>query len=369
MGERRSAATSARWLAGGLLGLWACVAYVLWPRVRVVERQSCVPVERVLWAPRVVTAASGLAAALLHVDVRGKLRAVEPASRAQAEAYATEHALPFEPHDGLTISPGVVDVRVQLAPLGRSWEGYAHGTRAAVAGGVTTVVDGPFGSVPPATSKHALQLHMRAAATDLLYANVGFLAGLTPAAARNPLELFALAAAGPLGFYAVLSPMHDEAGAQPLDAAALRAAAEPIWRTGAPLLVRAELAADEEVARVLGEALFALEAERADPLTHLRTRRAEWQTAGLAVLADLVGDVPALRLHAAAVARADDATREQLLRARDRGGARFTADVGAAHLSFDALDPLGRHEAQGRAGDRRRGESSRPLGAAARGRA
>ena len=154
-----------------------------------------------------------------------------------------------------------------------------------------------------------------------------------------------------------------------LDAAALRAAAEPIWRTGAPLLVRAELAADEEVARVLGEALFALEAERADPLTHLRTRRAEWQTAGLAVLADLVGDVPALRLHAAAVARADDATREQLLRARDRGGARFTADVGAAHLSFDALDPLGRHEAQGRAGDRRRGESSRPLGAAARGRA
>ena len=44
------------------------------------------------------------------------------------------------------ISPGVVDSAAHLAHaehggIGRTWEGFATGTQAAAAGGVTTVVD------------------------------------------------------------------------------------------------------------------------------------------------------------------------------------------------------------------------------------
>lgn len=333
-------ATSVRSLALCLLSLWvgwALLAFLLWPSRRLVERLPCLPVERVLWAPHVVTAAFGLVPALLRIDARGKLSHVAPAGRADAEAYAASHGLALEAHDGLTISPGVVDARVQLASPGRAWEGYAHGTRAAVAGGVTTVVDGPFGSLPPATDKHGLQLHMRAAATDALSAHVGFLAGLTPALARDALGLFALARVGPLGFYAVLSPMHEAAGAQPLEPEALRAAAEPIARIGLPLLVRAELASLEGVQRLQAAAVYEQEADKLDPLTHLRTRPAEWQADALGALAQLVGDVPKLRLHATDLARADEQTRAALARARELGGARFSADTAPHYLRFDAL--------------------------------
>mmetsp|Transcript_13110 Transcript_13110/g.33764 ORF Transcript_13110/g.33764 Transcript_13110/m.33764 type:complete len:514 (-) Transcript_13110:114-1655(-) len=330
---------SARRLALALLGAWVLIATVmLWPSP-VIQLRSCLVRERVVWAPHVVLAAHayGTVAAYLRIDAHGRLAAVAPATRAEAEVHAREQALPFEPHDGSTISPGVVDARVQLASPGRDWEGYAHGTRAAVAGGVTTVVDGPFGSDPPATGKHELQLHMRAAATSALSSHVGFLAGLTPSLARDALGLFALAGSGALGFYAVLSPMHDAAGARPLAVDDLRVAAETISRTGLPLLVRAELASFEQFELVRGQALYEFEADRMDPLTHLRTRPAEWQTAALQELARIAKATSALRLHLTDIARLDDDALPLLADARAASNGRLTADTAPHYLAFDAL--------------------------------
>src|SRR5713226_7397916 len=62
------------------------------------------------------------------------------------------------------VLPGVVDTHVHLNEPGRSeWEGFATGTRAAAAGGVTTVVDMPLNSIPVTTNVEALRRKARAA--------------------------------------------------------------------------------------------------------------------------------------------------------------------------------------------------------------
>jgi allantoinase len=55
--------------------------------------------------------------------------------------------------DGEVLIPGLVDTHVHVNEPGRTeWEGFASATRAAAAGGVTTIVDMPLNSIPPTTS-------------------------------------------------------------------------------------------------------------------------------------------------------------------------------------------------------------------------
>src|SRR5712692_4517527 len=62
------------------------------------------------------------------------------------------------------VLPGIVDTHVHLNEPGRTeWEGFATGTRAAAAGGVTTVVDMPLNSIPVTTNVAALRRKARAA--------------------------------------------------------------------------------------------------------------------------------------------------------------------------------------------------------------
>ena len=61
--------------------------------------------------------------------------------------------------------PGLVDTHVHVNEPGRTqWEGFASATRAAAAGGVTTIVDMPLNSIPPTTSVAALEVKRAAAA-------------------------------------------------------------------------------------------------------------------------------------------------------------------------------------------------------------
>ncbi|WAQ82834.1 hypothetical protein PtA15_3A198 [Puccinia triticina] len=53
----------------------------------------------------------------------------------------------------LLVFPGLVDLHVHLNEPGRTaWEGFKNGTNAAVAGGVTTLVNIPLNVVPPTTT-------------------------------------------------------------------------------------------------------------------------------------------------------------------------------------------------------------------------
>ena len=59
----------------------------------------------------------------------------------------------IEADEDSLVMPGLVDTHVHINEPGRTdWEGFATATRAAAAGGVTTLVDMPLNSIPPTTT-------------------------------------------------------------------------------------------------------------------------------------------------------------------------------------------------------------------------
>jgi allantoinase len=79
-----------------------------------------------------------------------------------------------------TLIPGLVDTHVHVNEPGRTeWEGFASATRAAAAGGVTTLIDMPLNSIPPTTTVEALTLK-RSVAADQAFVDVGFWGGAIP---------------------------------------------------------------------------------------------------------------------------------------------------------------------------------------------
>jgi allantoinase len=107
------------------------------------------------------------------------------------------------PRDATTLAddevllPGLVDSHVHVNEPGRTeWEGFASATRAAAAGGVTTVVDMPLNSIPPTVNVKALQVK-RQAAQGQVAVDVAFWGGAVPGNAR---QLRRLHEAGVVGF-------------------------------------------------------------------------------------------------------------------------------------------------------------------------
>ncbi|GAB3520059.1 allantoinase AllB [Arthrobacter monumenti] len=79
-----------------------------------------------------------------------------------------------------TLIPGLVDSHVHVNEPGRTeWEGFASATRAAAAGGVTTIIDMPLNSIPPTVNRDALQVK-RSVAKDQAFVDVGFWGGAVP---------------------------------------------------------------------------------------------------------------------------------------------------------------------------------------------
>ncbi len=99
------------------------------------------------------------------------------------------------------VSPGLIDSHVHVNEPGRTdWEGFASATRAAAAGGITTLIDMPLNSIPATTTVEALETK-RGAAAGRCRVDVGFWGGVVPG---NSTELAGLAAAGVCGFKAFL---------------------------------------------------------------------------------------------------------------------------------------------------------------------
>lgn len=99
--------------------------------------------------------------------------------------------------------PGLVDTHVHVNDPGRTeWEGFWTATRAAAAGGITTLVDMPLNSLPPTTTVAHLRTKQQVAA-DKAHIDVGFWGGAVP---DNVKDLRPLHEAGVFGFKAFLSP-------------------------------------------------------------------------------------------------------------------------------------------------------------------
>lgn len=145
-------------------------------------------------------------------------------------------AVAVEDVGDLVLMPGLVDTHVHMNEPGRTeWEGFETATRAAAAGGVTTLLDMPLNSVPATTSVSGLEAK-RLAARGKCAVDVGFIGGVVPG---NAHEVAHLRAAGVLAFkcFLVDSGVDEFPGVHEED---LREAFPVLATLGVPLMVHAE---------------------------------------------------------------------------------------------------------------------------------
>jgi allantoinase len=173
----------------------------------------------------------GERAAAVHVDrARGTIVAVTDLDAAPAGLETIDAGT-------MCLLPGLVDTHVHINDPGRTdWEGFESATRAAAAGGVTTLVDMPLNSIPPTTTLDGISAKVRALEAKA-HVDVALCGGLVPS---NPAGLAELFAEGVLAFKCFLaesgvgefSHVHENE---------LRAGMTELARINAPLFVHAEL--------------------------------------------------------------------------------------------------------------------------------
>ena len=184
--------------------------------------------EHALLGERVVTPEGVRDAAVI---IRGeKIAAVLPRGELPAGLHARDVG-------ELVLMPGLVDSHVHVNEPGRTeWEGFETATRAAAAGGITTIVDMPLNCIPVTTTREALRIK-RDAVASLLGVDVALWGGVVPG---NAGELAGMAADGIAGAKAFLvhSGIDEFPAASESD---LRAAMRELRRLGLPLIAHAEL--------------------------------------------------------------------------------------------------------------------------------
>jgi allantoinase len=204
--------------------------------------------------------------------------------------------------DDEVLLPGLVDSHVHVNEPGRTeWEGFASATRAAAAGGITTIVDMPLNSIPPTVSVEALHVK-RAVAAGQVSVDVAFWGGAVPG---NADQMQPLLAAGAVGVKCFLLdsgvpefPPLDDAGlrralaqlaavdglliAHCEDDAVIAAAPQPGGPSYAAFLASRPGAAEETAigrliaaARETGARVHVVHLADADALPMLRAARAE----------------------------------------------------------------------------------------------
>jgi len=252
----------------------------------------------------------GMRAAAIAVE-NGRITAIDPPPPAGADLVDA---------GSMVVMPGLVDTHVHINEPGRTeWEGFETATRAAAAGGVTTLVDMPLNSIPPTTTVEALETKRRAAA-GRCHVDVGFWGGIVPG---NSLHLEPLARAGVFGFKCFLSPSGVDEFPN-VSESDLRLAMPIAASTRLPVLAHAEwppLLLDPKP----GD----------DPRQHatwLRTRPPAAEQAAIDLLIDLAGHASAL-LHIVHLASADALPAIAVARSR---GLKITVETCPHYLAFCA---------------------------------
>ena len=237
------------------------------------------------------------------------------------------------------LMPGLVDTHVHINGPGRTdWEGFATATRAAAAGGVTTLIDMPLNSVPPTTTAAGLCAKLEAA-RGKCFVDVGFWGGALPS---NQAELSPLFDAGVFGFKCFLVPSGVDEFPNLVEVD-LRTAMRELSRMRAPLLVHAELPGPIEhaasienpapgVSRVSGTPQASDDSRRY--ARYLRSRPAEAESEAVKLVIRLCREFRT-RVHIVHVSSADAVS---LLRDAQAEGLPITAETCPHYLHFAAED-------------------------------
>jgi allantoinase len=270
---------------------------------------AAAPASLAVRSSRIVTPEGERAGAVLVDD--GRILAI-------VDAANVPKGTPTEDVGGAVLLPGLVDSHVHVNEPGRTeWEGFASATRAAAAGGVTTIVDMPLNSSPVTTTRDALE-RKRDAAAGGGQVDCAFWGGLVPG---NASELPRLLDAGACGVKAFLC----DSGIPEFPPAAesdLRRALPVLAERGKPLLVHAELAHQAKPSA-------------GDPRrysTWLESRPPSWESEAVALLLRLCRELRA-RIH---VVHLSAAAAASLVAEAVREGVPLTAETCPHYLALAA---------------------------------
>jgi allantoinase len=218
----------------------------------------------------------------------------------------------------LVISPGLVDSHVHVNEPGRTeWEGFETATRAAAAGGVTTIVDMPLNCIPVTTTRGAFEVKL-AATAGRRYVDVGFWGGVVPGNAR---DLAALANAGVLGCKAFMVPSGIDEFPHATERDLLEAL--PVLKEhGLPLLAHAELDLGATVSEANAQAYRG----------YLQSRPAAWEDEAIRLLVKLCRQT---RCHVHVVHLSSASSLETVRQAKAEG-LPFTVETCPHYLCLEA---------------------------------
>lgn len=276
------------------------------------------PVDLIIRGRRVVTTQGVEPAAVMIQGER--ISSVQPYDRFRASGSVIDAG-------DLVVMAGLVDTHVHLNDPGRAdWEGFETGTRAAAAGGITSVIDMPLNSIPVTTSVAALMEKIETAESRISV-DCGFWGGVVPG---NSDELEPMIEAGIFGFkcFLVDSGIDDF---KPVTEADLRKAMPILARRKVPLLVHAELACSQPPSGN-GSNSYA---------RYLASRPKQWENEAIKLVAGLSRETRC-RVH---IVHLSSAEALPIIGQARRQGAPVTVETCPHYLTLAAEDiPNGRTE-------------------------
>lgn len=215
------------------------------------------------------------------------------------------------------VMPGIVDPHVHINEPGRTdWEGFDTATKAALAGGITSLVEMPLNASPVTTTVAAYEQKLKATAGKL-HSNSGFWGGIIPG---NEKEIEPLIEKGVLGFKAFLthSGIDEFPNVREED---LRKAMPLLAKHGLPLLVHCELSSNQSSI-----------SNPKSYINYLSSRPKKWEDDAIALMIKLC-EAFNCRTHIVHLSSADSI--EQIEQAKNKG-LPLTVETAQHYLFFTA---------------------------------
>jgi allantoinase len=219
------------------------------------------------------------------------------------------------------VMPGIIDPHVHINEPGRTeWEGFDTATKAAAAGGITSMIEMPLNSSPITTTKNNFQIKLNAA-KNKLHVNCGFWGGVVP---DNLNDLEELLNNGVFGLKAFLT--HSGIDDFPnTNAEHLRKALKILKKYDKPLLVHCELDSVHNDLKLLQQNPRSYSA-------YLKSRPINWEDNAIKLMIDLCRET-GVHVHIVHLSSANSI--EQIQKAKQEGLS-LTVETAQHYLFFNA---------------------------------
>jgi allantoinase len=220
------------------------------------------------------------------------------------------------------VMPGAIDTHVHVNEPGRTeWEGFNTATKAAAAGGVTSIVDMPLNASPVTTTLNALKKKI-SSAKGKLHVNCAYYGGLVPG---NENEIEELCSHGVLGIKAFLT--HSGIDEFPnVGEKELHVAMPILAKLNYPLLVHCELADEAHHSD--------LDRNPGSYQSYLTSRPKEWENKAIALMIDLCRKY-SCRTHIVHVSSSEALV---MIKKAKEEGLPLTAETCPHYIYFNAED-------------------------------